>query len=347
MRRLAALLPLGLLACATAPPAPKDSLQQPASALVAGEVVAVAYSGFRPGQHPDRGEGAIEPSDEEILEDLRLLVQGGFRLVRLYDSGGASRRTLALARAHQLPIRVMLGAWLQAEVSNHEGCPWLDAPIPAETLAANAAANAEELARAIELANAYPELVVAVNVGNEALVSWNDHMVSLEATLAYIAQVKAAIRQPVTVADNYVVWAEHPALGRAVDFAAVHTYPVWEGKDIDEGMAFTLDNLARVRAANPDLTLAIGEAGWPSAASEFGPRASQAKQARYFAELTEWARAHHVTVFVFEAFDEAWKGDPTDPQGAEKHWGLLTGERRPKQVVQDRYPERAKAPAHE
>ena len=42
--------------------------------LIAGEVMAVAYSGFREGQHPDRGEGAENPSDDEILEDLEILL---------------------------------------------------------------------------------------------------------------------------------------------------------------------------------------------------------------------------------------------------------------------------------
>ncbi|MEL6713864.1 MAG: hypothetical protein AAFP86_08830, partial [Planctomycetota bacterium] len=55
---------------------PKDAdalLAQPASSLVAGETVALAYSGFRAGQHPDRGDGASNPSRAEILDDLRIL----------------------------------------------------------------------------------------------------------------------------------------------------------------------------------------------------------------------------------------------------------------------------------
>ena len=46
--------------------------------LLAGEVMAMSYSGFREGQHPDRGDGAVNPSSEEILEDLRILVDHGF-----------------------------------------------------------------------------------------------------------------------------------------------------------------------------------------------------------------------------------------------------------------------------
>ncbi len=53
---------------------------------MAGEVMAVAYSGFREGQHPDRGDGAVNPSREEILEDLQILVEHDFRLVRLYGA---------------------------------------------------------------------------------------------------------------------------------------------------------------------------------------------------------------------------------------------------------------------
>jgi hypothetical protein len=53
--------------------------------LVAGEVMAVAYSGFREGQHPDRGDGAVNPSDDEILEDLEILLAHDFKLIRLYD----------------------------------------------------------------------------------------------------------------------------------------------------------------------------------------------------------------------------------------------------------------------
>ncbi|MBK8181081.1 MAG: hypothetical protein IPK67_19820 [Planctomycetes bacterium] len=72
--------------------------------------------------------------------------------------------------------------------------------------------------------------------------------------------------------------------------------------------------------------MVIGEAGWATVASEFGDRASEASQARYVADLLRWAEQANVTTFVFEAFDEPWKGDPSDPLGAEKHLlGALHG----------------------
>lgn len=336
-RRAGLTLALGwALACGgatTLAAAPARSLQQPPEALLAGIQRAVCYSGFRVGQHPDRGNGAVNPTDEQILEDLQLLVRvGRFRLIRVYDAQENSAAVLRLIRAHKLDLKVLLGAWLSAEVDN-PGCPWMKEPYPPEVLRDNLRRNAEEVARAIRLANEYPDIVAAVAVGNEALVHWNDHMVPVEAVIRYVRQVKDAVAQPVTVADNYEWWAKHgAALAREVDFVSVHTYPQWEEKDVDEALAYTIANLEAVRAALPDSPLVITEAGWATTASEFGPRASEEKQARHYRELYAWAAPLNITTFFFAAFDEPWKGDPNDPRGAEKHWGLFFESRQPKAV---------------
>lgn len=310
-----------------------DATQSP-SALLAGKVKAIAYSGFRAGQHPDRGDGAINPSSAEILEDLRLLIKHDFSLIRLYDAGENSRATLKLISQHNLPIKVLLGIWLDAEISNHLGCPWLDEPIPQSTLDSNVSKNEDELSRGIALANEFKDVVVAVNVGNEALVDWNDHMVPVEQVITYVKRVRAAISQPVTVADNYAWWAQDGALlAQAVDFLGVHTYPAWEDKTIDEALAFTVENLTRVQQSVPGKPIVVLEAGWATTAVEFGDRASEANQSRYFSELLAWATTHHFTIFFFEAFDEPWKGDPDVADGAEKHWGFFREDRTPKQVL--------------
>jgi len=311
-----------------------DPLMQESEALLAGEAMAVAYSGFREGQHPDRGDGAVNPSDEEILEDLEILAAHGFKLIRVYDTGENTVSTLRLIREHQVPIKVLLGIWLRAELSNHEGCDWLDEPIPEEELAANKLENAAEVQRGIELAQQFDDIVVAVNVGNEALVDWNDHMVPLDKVIAYVRQVKAAIEQPVTVADNYEWWIRDGApLAAELDFIGVHTYPAWEEKTIDEALSYTIENMRGVRTALPDKPVAILEAGWATTATEFGDRANEADQARYYREMLQWATETNTTVFFFEAFDEPWKGDPDKPDGAEKHWGLFFVDRTPKQVL--------------
>jgi exo-beta-1,3-glucanase (GH17 family) len=198
----------------------------------------------------------------------------------------------------------------------------------------NTVDNAAEIERGVALAREYDDIVVAVNVGNEALVIWNDHMVPLESVIDYVRQVRAAIEQPVTVADNYEWWIQDGApLAAEVDFLGIHTYPAWEEKTIDEAMPYTIDNMQRVRDALPGKPMAILEAGWASTAVEFGDRASEEAQARYFNEIDEWAKETNTTVFFFEAFDEPWKGNPANPDGAEKHWGLFFEDRTPKQVM--------------
>ena len=99
-------------------------------------------------------------------------------------------------------------------------------------------------------------------------------------------------------------------------------------------MPCSIANLQAVRNALPHSRLVITEAGWPTIASEFGPRASEEKQKRYYHDLFAWAGRMNITTFTFEAFDEDWKGDPNNPLGAEKHWGLFTVDREPKQVMQ-------------
>ncbi len=89
-----------------------DGWRQAPEALVAGEVMAIAYSGFREGQHPDRGDGAVNPSREEILEDLQILLAHDFKLIRLYDAKENSQTTLELIDEHDLPIKVLLGIGL-------------------------------------------------------------------------------------------------------------------------------------------------------------------------------------------------------------------------------------------
>ena len=318
-----------LVSCAHA------KFQQAPGELLGGEVMGVAYSGFRVGQHPDRGEGAINPSDKEILEDLNILLKHDLSLIRLYDSAENSAATLRLISQHKLPIKVLLGMWLDAEVSNHEGCPWLLEPIPDVKLAANKIKNQAELKRGISLAQTYEDIVIAVNVGNEALVDWNDHMVTINSVITYVRQVKASINQVVTVADNYEWWIKDGApLAAVVDFIGVHTYPAWEDKTIDEALAYTVQNIEQVHAALPGKTIAILEGGWATIASEFGERASEKNQARYYREVEQWAQQTNTSFLFFEAFDEPWKGDPNNTLGAEKHWGLFNVDRTAKQIMQ-------------
>ena len=325
--------------CKSPEPESQGLLQQE-DELLAGYTKAVAYSGYRAGQHPDRGSGAVNPADDQILQDLDLLKQLNFGLIRLYDSGENSASVLRLIREHDFDIKVMLGIWLDAEISNHAGCEWLLEPIPESELGENKEKNLLQIKQGIALANEYRDIVIAVNVGNEALVSWTDHMVPEDTIIAYVKRVKQNVSQPVTVAENYDWWAEQGLrLAEQVDFVSVHTYPVWEGKTIDEGLSYTIENMQSVHTTLPESRLVIAEAGWATTASEFGERAGEEQQLHYYKELTEWAAEMNITTFWFEAFDEPWKGDPNNPLGAEKHWGLFSVDREPKRVLSELYPD--------
>lgn len=344
-RQSAWLLPgwLGLAAVCLAVPdygaaattAAKDAvipIQQKAEDRLGGLGRAVCYSGFRHGQAP----GQANPSEHEILEDLQILTRNAnFGLIRTYDAKANTETVLRLIQRHKLRLKVMVGAWLAAEVTN-TNCPWLKTPHPKAVLEANKVENAKEVQSAIRLAKQYPDIVVAVAVGNECLVDWNDHLVPVESVIGYVRTVKRSISQPVTVADNYKWWADHgAALAKEVDFVSIHTYAQWDGKDIEDAMAYTIANLQEVRNALPRSRLAITEAGWATIASEFGSRASEEKQKRYFHDLFEWTGKMNITTFFFEAFDEDWKGNPSDPLGAEKHWGLYTIDRKPKLAMRE------------
>lgn len=311
------------------------------SNLLAGEVKAISYSGFRDGQHPDRGDGAVFPSDEEILEDMKILSRNSnFNLIRVYDSQKNSQDVLRIIKENDINMKVMLGVWLSAELSNHEGCPWLNEPIPQSELETNKIRNKKEIEMAIKLANEYKEIIFAINVGNEALVNWSDHLVTVDSVISYVKRVKDSVDQLVTVAENYEWWAESgTGLAKEVDFIAIHTYPQWEGRDIDQAMPYTIENVQQVLTAIPNKLIVISEAGWATVASEFGERASEEKQKKYFNDLMVWAEKSKITVFFFEAFDENWKGNSDNPLGAEKHWGLFTADRKAKLALNDLYPD--------
>ncbi|RPI02786.1 MAG: glycosyl hydrolase [Calditrichaeota bacterium] len=276
---------------------------------------AICYSGYRQGQNP---QTQTYPTQEQISEDLKIL-ERHWRLIRTYGSDQHSQDILHVIRREKINLKVMLGAWLDGE-PDHE------------------AENAGQIQTCIRLANEFPDIVVAVNVGNEILASWSNHQVPLDRTIEYVKQVQKATRVPVTVADDFVFWRERGAeLANVVDFVAIHTYPIWGGQDIDGALEVTIEHLNSVRDALPGKTIVITEAGWASytVGEAHAPRAGdEKKQVRYFNEITSWARDNNVNVFYFEAFDEPWKGT-----GTEGHWGLFTVDRKAKLAMQPWYPE--------
>jgi exo-beta-1,3-glucanase (GH17 family) len=301
---------------------------------------AICYSGYRQGQSPVT---RVYPSRDEIRQDL-LILSRNWRYLRLYDCSRHAETVLAVIRAEALDFKVMLGLDMAAETSNPH-CPW-GAHYSEEQLAANRRANAAEVRRLIDLAGRYPDIVFSVSVGNEASVEWTDHMVPVDRLIAYVEEVRRGVRQPITFCENYVPWTyKLEPLAETLDFIAVHTYPAWEYRSIHDALEYTKQNYYSVVEHYPGKPVIITEAGWTTAANGRGidpHNASEELQASYYAQLIEWTSAAGILTFVFEAFDEPWKGSP-DPLEPEKHWGLFNVDRTPKLVMRSVYPDLVEA----
>lgn len=292
---------------------------------------AICYSGFREGQHP----GGLHPSYNQIKEDL-LILQGHWKYLRLYDCDLHAERTLAVIRHEQLDFKVMLGAYIVAEMNNF-GCPWGGGVYSAAQLESNRTHNLKQINKLIDFANQYPDLICSLSAGNEACVDWTDHYVPVERVMEYVKLIKKGAKQPVTFCENYVPWLNKlKPLVEAVDFISIHTYPVWEYKQIHESIAYTKANYYAVADLYPHKAVIITEAGWTTQSNGNGinpQQVNEALQKAYYDDLMEWTNSERILTFVFEAFDEPWKGSP-DPLEPEKHWGLFKLDRTPKLVVQ-------------
>lgn len=283
----------------------------------------LCFSPYREGQDPD----GAQPTEEQILADLRLIAPT-WHLIRLYESSPIAERILALIRREHLPIRVFVGAWVGTNQTPEQQ-----------------SRNRGQLTRTIQLARDYPDVVTAVIVGNEACVEWSDHRVDALTLLQWVQEVRKAVKQPVTVADDYNFWnkPESKPVAAAVDFITLHAYSLWNGRQIDDAVPWMTSIYDQIAAYHAGIPMIIGETGW---ATQYDPtrtkpgeegvlmkgEVSVAAQEKYLRQHYRWLAERHVATFLFEAFDESWKGGgkSTSPAAVEKHWGVFDVNRRPK-----------------
>lgn len=292
---------------------------------------AICYSGFRDGQQP----GGIIPSYEEVKEDL-LLLQKHWKYLRLYDCDEHADIVLQVINNEKLNFKIMLGAFIEAEMNNF-GCPWGGGVYTEDELAANQKRNNEKIQRLIDLANKFPGIVCLLSVGNEACVDWTDHYVPVQRVIEFARKVKMHASQPVSFCENYVPWLNKlKPLAEVVDFISIHTYPVWEYKNIHEAIGYTSENYKAVADVYPGKAIAITEAGWATNSNGRGihpEHVNEENQKVYYEDLMLWSKKNKVLTFFFEAFDESWKGS-AHPLEPEKHWGLFKTNRKPKLVIE-------------
>jgi exo-beta-1,3-glucanase (GH17 family) len=296
---------------------------------------AICYSGYRNGQSP---ETDIHPSYEQVREDL-LILHSRWDYIRLYDCSLHAETVLDVIQKEKLNFKVMLGAFIIAEMNNY-GCPW-GGVFPEEELHRNREMNLGKIEKLIEMANRYPDIVFSTSAGNEATIDWTDHYVPVESVREYVAMIKKETSQPVTFCENYLPWHDKlKPLVEELDFISVHTYPVWEHKHIREALEYTKQNFYGVAQKYPGKPVMITEAGWATSSNGRGinpNNVSEEYQEIYYNDLMKWCEDEGIIAFFFEAFDEPWKGNPNELE-PEKHWGLFYENRKPKKAMKAIFP---------
>jgi exo-beta-1,3-glucanase (GH17 family) len=307
---------------------------------------AINYSPYRTSRSPaDLANEVITPAN--VLQDLRLVQATGIGTIRLFSSRAFAETVLRVIRDNGLDLKVQLGSF----------------PVPPRTPAIEAD-NQAELDAQIRLANAYRDIVVAVSVGNEKLVEWSANRMEAPVLAAYIRKVRAAVPQPVTTNDNWLMWSKvDKVIAETIDFAAVHVYPFldtfydplkydWRQKSVPEAQraqAMIDATIAEAKKQFEDaraglvkfglgsMPMVIGETGWAAVDTNGGPnlafRAHPVNQKMYFDALQVWATQGRQdaqgpkAIFYFQAFDEPWK------QG-DDGWGLFNARREARYTVQ-------------
>jgi exo-beta-1,3-glucanase (GH17 family) len=347
---MASLLAAAMVACGGGGVTPNTGVQiRPLSAEFSSRK-AISYSPYRTSADSSGLNAEVIPL-ANIEQDLRLLLASGYKLIRLFGSSDkVAAQTLQVIRANNFDIKVQLGLY-----------------VGGDTYAATAAAKAQiyandeaEIARGIALANQYPDIVLAVSVGNETQVDFSGIRTNVDTLAGYLHRVRNAISQPVTTDDNYLAWSTlSNTIINEVDYASIHTYAeldtvfspnLWDWKQksaseatravamMDAAIAETRRQYAVARAyldskGLTNMPITVGETGWNAVDLGKLPfRAHPVNQKMYIDRLATWATegrtgAGPKAVIYFEAFDEPWK------QG-DDGWGMFDKDRKARYAIQ-------------
>lgn len=195
---------------------------------------AICYGGYRTASRD------VEPTVNEIKDDMRILAAMKIKVVRTYNvhQKEASRLLQAIAELKKqqpgFEMYVMLGAWIDCKNA------WTPNP-PIHTEESDR--NGVEIAEAVRLANAYPDIVKIIAVGNEAMVKWaTGYFVTPNIILKWVKHLQQLKKEGklskdlwITSSDNFASWggggkeyhvADLAELIKAVDYISLHTYPM-------------------------------------------------------------------------------------------------------------------------
>lgn len=252
--------------------------------------IPVNFSPYVDGQDPNSG---VFIPESQIRERLRI-ISSYSSWVRTFGCGNGIEATGRIAR--EMGLKVAVTAWIGKDATE----------------------NQRQIDCLIDEANAgRVDLVV---VGSEAILR-ND--VPVDTLISYIDQVRQSVTRqvPITSADVYTVFLDHPALVAKIDLIFANLYPFWEGYDIQYGVAMVNYMYTQLAGAYPGKEIRISETGWPSCGSNQKAVGSPANAASFFNQVESWARDRRVALFYFEALDETWKSNYEGEAGA--CWGIF------------------------
>ena len=193
---------------------------------------AISYGGYR-GKSRE-----VQPSIEDIKEDLQIMFAQGFRVIRTYDLHHpfAENTLKAISELKNsdsdFEMYVMLGAWIQCKDA------FTDLPIHNEE---DLEGNKVEIAEAVRLAQDYQDIVKVIAVGNEAMVHWaTSYHLEPKYILKWVKylqdlKINGTINNNIwiTSSDNFASWGggseeyhndDLDELIRSVDYVSMHTY---------------------------------------------------------------------------------------------------------------------------
>ncbi len=268
-----------------------------------GKLTSLSFAPFREGFSPLE---EVFPLPEHIDEDLHLLADKTHS-VRTYSSLGGLEVAPEMARKYGLSM--IQGGWL--------GYGFAD--------------NQKEIAALIKSANANPDVVKRVIVGNEVLLRGE---MNVDRLISYIREVKRAVKQPVSYADVWSMYMKYPQLIKEVDFITIHILPYWEDEPIAvEKAGEHLEKIVKqvedeARGVAPGKPILIGESGWPSAGRQRGMATpGVVNEAKFIRDMIQVANRHGFDYNIVEAFNQPWKSNLEGVVGA--NWGLFSADRNP------------------
>lgn len=275
-----------------------------------GKLNSLSFAPFREGQTPLLLQF---PSPEQIDEDLKLLAEKT-HTIRTYSITAGMKVIPELARKHGL--NMILGAWVG----------YFDYTDPQFTDVETRA----EIEGLVAAANAYPDVIKRVIVGNEVLLRGEREPEDL---IKYIREVKQRVKQPVSYADVWSMYMKHPEIIKEVDFITIHILPYWEDEPIPvENAPAHIERIYKqvrkeAETIAPGKAILIGETGWPSIGRQRGWAVpGVVNEAAFIRGLLKVAADNHFDVNIVEAFNQSWKNELEGVIGA--NWGLFSVDRK-------------------